>query len=199
MFESMIAICIGVGLAASCGLRVFAPLLVVSMAAMADLLTLSEGFNWLATYPALAAMGTATVLEIAAYYIPWVDNALDAVATPVAMIAGAVVTAACITEMDPLLKWSVAIIAGGGTAGVVKLGASGLRLGSTATTGGVGNPILSTLEWLGSLVLSAMSVVVPILAAIVAVILVVLGIRFGAAVIARFRNRKVAESPYLSE
>ncbi len=193
MFDSIIAICIGVGLAASCGMRVFAPLLVVSVAAKADFLTLSESFDWLASYPAMAAMGTATLLEVAAYYVPWVDNALDTVATPAAVIAGVIVSAACLTEMDPLLKWSVAIIAGGGTAGAVKVGASGLRVGSTATTAGVGNPILSTLEWLGSLLLSAMSVLVPILAALVAVVLVVLGIRFGATVFARFRERKTAK------
>ena len=177
--ESVIAICLGIGLAASCGFRVFVPMLVISVVSKTTgWLTLSEGFEWLSTWPAIIALSVATVLEIGAYYLPWLDNLLDSVSGPAAVVAGVITSAACITDVDPLLKWTLAVIAGGGVAGTVKLGTTGLRLASSVTTGGMANPVISTVEWIASLVLSVVAILLPILAAVVALVLVVFLVRF---------------------
>ena len=190
MFETIILVCIGVGLAAACGFRVFVPMLILGIAANAEYVTLSEGFQWIGGWPAIAAFAVATVLEIGAYYFPWLDNLLDTISTPAAAVAGVIVAAACVYDMDPLLKWSLAIIAGGGSAGTIKLGLAGLRLGSTTTTAGTGNFLVSTFEWLASFVMSILAVFLPILAAIIAVILTVFLVRFAVRIANRFRKKK---------
>jgi hypothetical protein len=160
--EEILSILVGIGLSAACGLRVFVPLLGLSIASMNGYVHLDGGFQWIGSWPALLAFSTATVLEIAAYYIPWLDHALDTVATPAAVVAGVLVTASMITDMPPLMKWSLAIIAGGGSAGVVQTGTMFLRGLSTATTGGAGNFIVSTLELIGSILLSILAIVIPV-------------------------------------
>ncbi len=77
--ETILGLCIGVGLSAACGFRVFVPLLVMSIATMMGWFEPSKGFEWLALPSVCLALGVATVCEVAAYYIPWVDNALDTV------------------------------------------------------------------------------------------------------------------------
>jgi hypothetical protein len=158
---------IGVGLAAACGFRVFVPMLVMGVAVRAGQLDLTEGWLWLGSWPALLAFSIASVAEIAGYYIPWVDNALDTVQTPAAVIAGIVATAASVSELHPLLQWSTAIIAGGGAAAAVQGTTVLVRGASTATTGGLGNFIVSTVELVMSFVMSVLAVVLPILAVVV--------------------------------
>src|SRR5262245_19861793 len=109
-FEFVLSICLGIGLAAACGFRVFVPLLGISTAAVAGQVHLAYGFEWLGTWPAFACFLTATILEIAAYYIPWIDNLLDSIATPAAVVAGTIITASVITDMSPLMQWTLAII-----------------------------------------------------------------------------------------
>src|SRR6188474_2827294 len=125
--ELALSICLGIGLSAACGFRVFVPLLGVSAAALAGHLELAEGFAWLGTWPALACFLTAAILEVAAYYIPWVDNLLDTIATPAAVVAGTMITASVVTDMSPLAKWTLALIAGGGTAGLIQTATAALR------------------------------------------------------------------------
>src|SRR5262245_20377190 len=113
-----LSVVLGIGLAAATGFRVFLPLLVVSAAAYTGHLSLGENFAWLATPAALIMLGTVAVAEVVAYYIPGVDNLLDTLATPGAFIAGTVVSAAVMTDLPPMVKWTAAVIAGGGVAGV---------------------------------------------------------------------------------
>ena len=160
--EIVLSICLGVGLAAACGFRVFVPLLGISMAALAGQVDLASGFDWVGTWPALACFLTATILEIAAYYVPWIDNALDSIATPVAVIAGTLVVASVVGDMSPLLKWSLAAIAGGGTAGIVQSGTVALRGTSTLTTGGLTNFLVSTMELVASVCTTLLALLVPI-------------------------------------
>jgi hypothetical protein len=188
MFEAVIVACIGLGLAAACGFRVFVPMLVLSLAARADFVTLAEQFQWIEAWPAMVAFGVATALEIVAYYVPVLDNLLDTIAAPAAVIAGVLVAAACVYDVDPLLQWSLAIIAGGGTAGTVKAGLAGIRISATTTTGGSGNFLVSSVEWLSSTALSVLSIFLPILAALIAIALAVCLIRFALRVVARFRG-----------
>ena len=167
--EIVLSICLGVGLSAACGFRVFVPFLIVSMASLSGHLELSDGFTWMGTWPALLVFAVATVFEIAAYYVPWVDNLLDTVATPAAVVAGVVLTASVLGEVSPLLRWSLALIAGGGVAGIVQVSTDTVRLTSTATTGGLANPIVSTAEAGASAVMSVVSIVIPLLAAVLVI------------------------------
>lgn len=194
MFETVISITLAIGLAASCGFRIFVPMLVIGVASRVDYVALAEGFDWVSGTPALIVFAIATVVEVAAYYVPWLDNLLDSIATPAAIIAGVIVTAACVTEMQPLMKWSLAIIAGGGTAGTVKGGLAALRVGSTATTGGTANSVVSTVEWIASTALSLLAIFIPLLAGIVAVMLVILFLLIAWKFFSRSRKRAEPEA-----
>jgi hypothetical protein len=159
-----LSIALGIGLAAAVGLRVFLPMLVVSIAAYTGHLPLSSGFQWLGTAPAIVMLAVAAVIEILAYYVPGVDNLLDALSAPAALIAGTVVAAAVMTDLPPLVKWTTAVIAGGGAAGLTQGLTSLLRMKSTVLTGGLGNHALSTGEWGGALAVSLLALAVPVLA-----------------------------------
>lgn len=164
---------LGVALAASAGFRVFVPLFVASLAIWSGHLEVADGWAWLGTPVALGMLGVATTVEILAAKIPWVDNALDLLAIPGAVVAGTLLTAAFVTELSPLMQWSLAIIAGGGAAGTVSATMAGVRLASTTITGGVANPILAIGETGSSVVTAVLAVVAPILALLFVVALVV--------------------------
>lgn len=179
MIETILSLCIGIGLSAACGFRVFVPLLVMSVASLTGLFEPMKGFEWLAMPSVCIGLTVATVCEIGAYYIPWVDNALDTISTPAAMIAGTLTTMAVSTgEMSPFASWAAAIIVGGGTASAVQLSTVAVRGLSTATTGGIANPLVSTTEWISALLISVLSFFVPVFVVIVGIILMIIGIRW---------------------
>lgn len=161
--ETLLGICVGIGLSAACGFRVFVPLFVMSIASLSGHLALSSGFEWIGTYPALAAFAIATCLEITGYYIPGVDNLLDSIATPAAVVAGIIVTASAVGGMTPFLKWTLAVIAGGGAAGIVQVATGLTRATSTVTTGGLGNFLVATMEIGGATTLSLLAVALSII------------------------------------
>jgi hypothetical protein len=164
--ETILSILVGVALAAACGFRVFVPLLVMSVASHTGHLNLSSGFEWIGSMPALIGFGVATAVEIAGYYIPFVDHLLDLIATPAAIVAGAVAMASSMVGLSPFLHWTLALIAGGGVAGLIQTLTGVTRIASTATTGGVGNPVVSTAEAGGSVALSTLAIVVPLVAVV---------------------------------
>lgn len=166
-FEVIMGLCLGLGLAAACGFRVFVPMLFLSIASRAGHVELASGFEWIGSIPAILAFATATGLEIAAYYVPWVDNLLDSVATPAAVVAGTVVTASCVGDVSPMLKWGLAIVGGGGVAGTVQATTVATRLLSATATAGLGNPLVSTAEAGASFFLALLAVLIPAIAAIV--------------------------------
>ena len=170
--ETVTSILLGIGLSAATGFRIFVPFLVASIAAITGYLTLSPEFEWIGTYPALIAFGAATVLEIAAYFIPWFDNFLDSIATPTAFIAGAILMVAVVSGLPPLAKWALAIIAGSSAAGIVQTGTSLTRLASTAATAGIANPVVSTVEAGSSFSLSILAVFIPVLAGMISILLI---------------------------
>jgi hypothetical protein len=161
--ETLLSVFAGIGLASACGFRVFVPLLMMSIASLAGHLTLAHGFEWIGSYPALVTFSIATCLEVAGYYIPWVDHLLDTLATPSAVIAGTVVTASVITHTSPFLQWTLAVIAGGGAAGLVQSATVVARGASTATTAGLANPLVATLELAGSVLTSILAIMMPVL------------------------------------
>jgi len=161
--ESFVSIALGLGLSAACGFRVFVPLLLISTAARYDYLALSPGFAWMESTAALVVFGTATALEVGAYYVPWLDNFLDAAATPAAVLAGVLASAAVFVEMPPLVRWSLALIGGGAAAGLIQGATVLLRLKSLALSGGLTNPLVSTAELAGSTITSVLVILLPIL------------------------------------
>ncbi len=175
--ETFLALLVGIGLSAACGFRVFVPMLVVSAAAWGGWMPLAPGFEWLGTLPALIAFAVATAVEVAAYYVPWVDNALDTVAGPVAMVAGTVLMASVITDVNPFLKWTLAIIAGGGTAATVQGMTTLARAGSSALSLGFLNPVLSTVELVGSTGLAILVIAVPLVGLLVLAVVVLLALK----------------------
>ncbi len=163
--EIVIALCLGIALSAACGFRVFMPPLAMSLAANYGDFTLSPGLAWIGTYPATIAFGVAAIVEVLAYYIPVVDNLLDMIEIPTAIAVGTILTAANLGDIDPVLQWTLAAIAGGGTAGIIESATSVTRLASTSMTGGIGNIFLATLEALSAAVLSILALTLPLLAA----------------------------------
>lgn len=169
--ETIISICLGVGLAASVGFRVFLPLFALSLAAYFDVWELNESWQWIGSKAALITLGVATLVEIFAYFIPYVDNLLDSITVPLAALAGTAVMVSTVADLSPVITWSLAIIAGGGTAAAIAGSSSTTRLASTATTGGLANPVVSTIETGTSVVMSVVSIFMPIVAIVLVIIL----------------------------
>ncbi len=200
--ETILGILTGLSLSAACGFRVFVPLLVMSIAsyhgpplslppgfdwfnALTGHLTLASGFEWIGTPLAMKAFGIATISEIVAYYVPWFDNVLDHITTPIAVIAGALVMGSSLVDMSPFLRWTLAIIAGGGIAGVTQGTTVVARGGSTAASLGTTNWIVATIEWISSFLLSLLALLVP------ALILIVVGATL--VFLARRKSSKLAQ------
>jgi hypothetical protein len=183
--ETLLAVALGLALAAACGFRIFVPLLAVGLAEAGGYLTLAPKFAWIGTTPALIVLGVATALEIGGYYVPWIDHLLDSIATPAAIVAGVVVTASVVTDMDPLWKWTLAVIAGGGLAGAVQGSTVLARAASTAATGGFGNPVVATAELVASLAFTVLALIMPILALLAVVLVILLSILW-------FRRRRAS-------
>lgn len=172
--ETILSIFLGVGLAASVGFRVFLPMFALSLASYFGFWDLNDSWQWMGSLIAVMTLGIATILEIFAYFIPWLDNLLDSFAVPLAAIAGTAVMVSTITNLDPVVTWSLAIIAGGGTATAIKGAGASSRLASTATTGGLANPILTTVETGTATVVTVASIFAPVVAVVMVIIILVL-------------------------
>ncbi|MEO8505262.1 MAG: DUF4126 domain-containing protein [Acidobacteriota bacterium] len=162
--ETLVEICLGISLSAACGLRIFVPPLVMGIMARWGFLHLGAGSDWMASTPALVALGVATFLEVAAYHIPWLDNALDLMAGPLAILAGIAVSFAVLNGEDPLLRWALALVAGGGAAAAVQTATTLARHVSSLTTGGLLNPVLAAGEALGAFLVSVAAILIPLVA-----------------------------------
>ncbi len=181
----LLGLFLGLGLAAAAGLRVFVPLLIAGLAARFGQIELVSGFAWLGSTPILIGLAIAALLEILAFQIPWLDNLLDTVVTPMATLAGILLMSAALLDLDPGWRWLLAIVAGGGVAGLVQTGTTGLRLASTAGTGGLGNPLLSAGETGGAVGLGLLAVLLPLIAGLLVVLVVAFSLR---RLLGRLRN-----------
>jgi phage-related minor tail protein len=179
---------IGIGLAAASGFRVFLPMFAVSLASFMGWIPMNDTFTWLAGLPTLITTGIATVVEILAYYIPYVDHLLDTMSVPLATVAGSVLFASQFADLGTFPQWALALIAGGGTAAVISSGFAGTRAASTATTGGLGNSVVATTETAGAGIMSVLALAAPVIAAIAAVALVTVVFVMGRRLWNRFRN-----------
>lgn len=172
--ELITAVAIGIGLAASAGFRVFVPMLVAAIAAKTGILPLNESFMWLSSWPSIAILGTATIVEILAYYIPVVDNLLDTIATPLAVVAGTLLLTSVLPTDSELMKWITGAAVGGGSAAVVQSGSALTRLTSTKLTAGVGNPVVATVENVAAAGTSILSLVIPFFILAIFLLLIIL-------------------------
>ena len=172
--ELLSSILIGLGLAAACGFRVFVPLLIAGLAARFGGLPVVGGFGWIGSTPALVAFAVATGVEILGYYGPWVDNLLDALAAPAAVAAGILLMASTLVDCGPFLRWTLAVVAGGGTAALFQGLTTVARQVSSISTGGLGNPVLATVEGGSSALLAVLAVTLPIVALVLIAVLLVL-------------------------
>ena len=177
MAGTLVSIFLGIGLAASVGFRIFLPLFALSLAAYFNVWELNDNWQWIGSLPAVITLGVATIVEIFAYFIPWVDNLLDSVAVPMAAIAGTAVMVSTVANLEPLITWALAIIAGGGTATAIKSTSAAGRITSSTTTGGLANPVFGLVETGTAVVMTTASIFMPILAAILVIIILFLVFR----------------------
>ena len=173
--ELLTNIALGIALSACCGFRVFIPLLAGALAGHFQFFSLPADMQWLASWPAIICFGTAAIAEIAAYYIPFIDNLLDTIAAPLSVAAGTVLATSFLplTDLDPLLRWGTGLLAGGSSAGVIHIGAGLLRLFSSKATVGTGNAIVSTTENAAAISGSILSFIIPVIVAVVLLFLIV--------------------------
>jgi hypothetical protein len=170
--DFLVSILLGLGLSAAVGFRIFVPALITSIAAYYGKIELAESMQWFGSLPAMVTFGVATVLEIAGYYVPFVDNLLDTVSAPMAAVCGSLLMGSTIVDMDPVIKWPVSVIAGGGLAATIQGGTSLVRLKSSGFTGGMANPVVSSAEAGFAGIISIISIFMPIAAGLVIMYLI---------------------------
>lgn len=175
--ETVSAIALGIGLSASAGFRVFIPLLIAGIASHFGVLPLGESFEWMGSTPALICFGVAAVLEVLAYYIPFIDNLIDTIATPLSIVAGTLLMTSVFPAENEWMKWILGFIVGGGAAATIQSGSTITRLFSSKFTAGAGNPVVSTTEGVAATGFSILSLIIPIIVAILIVILIVFILR----------------------
>ena len=164
VFMTASCIIMAVALSACCGFKVFVPPLILSIFARAGLLGLSENFAWLGSGPAMAVFALATTVETLAYFVPGVNNALDVIKVPAAAIAGILIASAAMSpEISPVLRWTLAVIAGGGAAAAVSVGMAMLRGPLTLTTAGIGSGLQNLAETVLSFLVSIFALLAPFL------------------------------------
>ena len=169
--ETILSICLGIGLASASGFRVFLPVFALSLASYFNVIPLNESWAWIGGLPALISFGVAMVFEIFGYYIPFIDNLLDTIATPLAAIAGFVVMSSTMVDISPTMTTILAIIAGSGSATAFQGLTTTTRLASSVKTAGLGNPVVSTAETGTAIILSSLAIFLPIVAIILVVII----------------------------
>lgn len=185
------SVCLGIALAASAGLRAFLPLLVTALGARFDWLPggLSQSLSWLAETPALVALSIAVVVEVAADKVPALDHLLDTIQLPVRTAAGMLAFVAVVAPSSPGWVTALLSIVAGGAALSVHATKSFVRLGSTTATAGVANPVLSLFEDALCLVMSVLSTLLWVFAALFA-LLALCWMVFGVRKLMKLRGKK---------
>lgn len=170
---------LGLGLASATGLRTFLPLLMLALAAKFELfgIRLNDQMNWLGSWPAIAVLAVAAVAEFAGDKVPAVDHALNAIGYVTRPIAGAVAAGSVFWGVDPATAAVAGIIVGAPTALAFNAAQTGVRVGSTATTGGLGNPFVSFIEDMLAVLTVIAAFLAPVIIPLVLVILAIVVFR----------------------
>lgn len=185
-------IAMGIALSACAGFRVFIPMLAGALAGHFNIISLPADMQWLSSWPAIACFGTAAIAEVGAYYIPFVDNLLDTIATPLSIGAGTVLASSIlpIAGQEPLVRWGIGLLAGGSMAGTIQMGTGLLRLFSSKATLGTGNAVVATSENAAAVSITALSFFIPV---IIAVLLFALTVWIIVKLSKRFSKRPVRD------
>ena len=176
----VMATLMGISLAAASGFRVFLPPFLLSLAARFDVIwfldidLVGTQFEFFTSTLAIVVLGIATIAEFVGFYAPWVDNALDSIATPAAIVAGVSMTAIVLEGSDPVVQWAVAIIAGGGVAATIQAATVTTRSLSSTFTFGLGNSTVATGENVASIALTLIAILIPFISAFVVILVVAL-------------------------
>lgn len=177
MLDAFLHVAIGIGLSAAAGFRILIPFLFMSIAANTGYLKLAPEMAWMGSQGAIVAFAIAATVEVLIYFIPVLNDFLDLIEIPLAAIAGTILTATVTSDLDPFLRWSLALIGGGAIAGGTGAVMGFTRLGSTAVAGPMGNIAVSTAESVSSAVLSILAIAAPILVLLVVTVLLFFGFR----------------------
>ena len=188
----IVAIVMGISLSACCGFRVFSPLFITSISGYCGLLPITIGpeFSWIFSFYTMIFLGVATITEMFAYFIPWVDNALDLIATPAAVIAGGFASFVMMSDLPPFVQWGVAIVGGSGGAGLIQTSTAGIRVGSTAMTGGFANSIVTFFENFAAIILPIIAVIAPFVAIVLIILCVFIFYKVGKKMKSKFSKTK---------
>jgi hypothetical protein len=179
----IMATLMGISLAAASGFRVFLPPFLLSVAARLDIVWFLEldlvgtQFEFFTSTLAIVVLGIATAAEFAGFYAPWIDNALDTIATPASILAGVAMTAIVLEGSDPIFQWAVAIVAGGGVAATIQSATVATRSLSSTFTFGLGNSAVATGENVASVALTLIAILIPFISAFVVILVVALLVR----------------------
>jgi hypothetical protein len=167
-YSFLLPIAMGIALSACAGFRVFVPMLAGALASRFNIIDTPADMEWLGSWTAIICFATAAIAEIAAYYIPFIDNLLDTIAAPLSVVAGTVLASSILPmgEQEPWVRWGVALLAGGSAAGTIQLGTGLLRLFSSKATIGTGNAVVSTTENVAAVGGSVLSFMVPVVTAL---------------------------------
>lgn len=171
--EVFLNLLMGICLSAASGFRIFVPYLLISIASLFGWTDFGSGVSWLSAYSALIIFSGATVLEISGYYNPWIDNMLDLITTPLAFISGIILTSSLIGEINPFLRWILAVICGGGAAIYVQMISVKARALTSFFKTGIGNPVVSTVENMSSLIISFFAITIPVFALIITITIII--------------------------
>ena len=182
---------LGLGLASATGLRTFLPLLMLALAARFEMfgVRLIDQMDWLVSWPAIAALATATVAEFAGDKVPAIDHGLNAIGYVTRPVAGAIAAGSVFWNVDPSAAAIAGLIVGAPAALAFNAAQTGVRVGSTATTGGLGNPLVSLVEDVLAFLTVIIAFLAPILIPIVVIGLIVVIYRLAR----RVRARREAE------
>lgn len=161
----VMALFLGLGLAASAGLNAFLPLLLLGAAARFHVvpgLALNGSFTWLTSDVALIVLIVASIIEIVADKIPAVDHALHAAGVIIRPLAATLAAASVLKGLDPAVAALVGLVIGAPTSFGFHALKSGTRVASSATTLGCANPVISLFEDAVSFVMAAAAILLPI-------------------------------------
>ncbi len=167
-------IALGIALSACAGFRVFIPMLAGALAGHFNIISLPADMQWLSSWPAIACFGTAAIAEVGAYYIPFIDNLLDTIATPLSIGAGTVLASSIlpIADQEPVVRWGIGLLAGGSVAGTIQMGTGLLRLFSSKATLGAGNVVVATTENAAAVSITTLSFFIPVVIALLLIALI---------------------------
>jgi hypothetical protein len=166
-------IAMGIALSATAGFRVFVPMLAAAVAGHFNIMHLPADMAWLSSWTSIICFATASIAEIGAYYIPFIDNLLDTISTPLSVAAGTLLAFSIlpVSSQEPIVRWGLAFLAGGSTAGTIQLGTGLLRLLSSKTTVGTGNVVVASTENVAAISSSLLSFVIPVILALLLLVL----------------------------